>query len=223
MRANRSTFQQLVSYLRGDMEKQRTNWKVPVPVEKRIAAALYFMGHGGDLQRAADDFDISVSLFHKIFKEFVEAVIKRMGHLLSWPSSVSEMREIMNGFWERRHLPGCCGAIDCSHILVTSPDHEETRPYLDRSGHKSVILQAVVDCQGRFLDVFAGWPGSVHDQRVYSESLLFEQITRGGLLDEYLIQVQGKDIGAWLVGDAGYALKPWMIVPYPGHDLPKSK
>ena len=48
MRANRSTFQQLVSYLRGDMEKQRTNWKVPVPVEKRIAAALYFMGHGGD-------------------------------------------------------------------------------------------------------------------------------------------------------------------------------
>ena len=151
---------------------------------------------------------MSPSLFQQTFVEFVDAIIRRLGSMLAWPSTLAQKEDIMNGFWTRRHLPGCLGAIDCSHILIVSPDHEMTRPYVDRSGHKSVILQAVVDCQGRYLDVFAGWPGSVHDQRVPSESLIYEHLTRHGLLDEPVVQLQGKEIGPWLVGDAGYALKP---------------
>ena len=225
MRANRSTFQQLVSYLRGDMEKKRTNWKVPVPVEKRIAAALYFMGHGGDLQRAADDFDISISLFHKIFKEFVEAVIKRMGHLLSWPSSVAEMREIMNGFWERRHLPGL--VVEQS-IVPISLSHLQT---MRRQGH-TLTGQAIRASSSKLLLIAKGgfWMCLLDGlaQCMISECLVSHYcLSRSHVVDCWMnisgVQVQGKEIGAWLVGDAGYALKPWMIVPYPGHDLPKSK
>ena len=223
MRADRPTFFKLVDALRPRMEKQTTNFKRPVPVEKRVAAALYHYGHGGSLEDIADQFDVSLALMHEILHEFTDAVIDILGNELSWPSDARRQQYVIDGFYNKQLLPNCCGAIDCSHILVTTPDGEAPRPYVDRGGHKSTILQAVVDGQGRFLDVFAGWPGSVHDQRVFHHSPIYEHITRHGLLDGPTTMVQGKEIGPWLAGDAGYKLEPWMIIPFPGLHLNQAK
>ena len=62
MLADRPTFCKLVDALRPKMEKQTTNFKRHVPVEKRVAAALYHYGHGGSLEDIADQFDISLAL-----------------------------------------------------------------------------------------------------------------------------------------------------------------
>ncbi|XP_038139538.1 protein ALP1-like [Cyprinodon tularosa] len=39
----------------------------------------------------------------------------------------------------------------------------------------SIILQAVCDHQGRFIDTYVGWPGSVHDSRVLRNSPLYRR------------------------------------------------
>lgn len=64
--------------------------------------------------------------------------------------------KVMKGFESRRQMPNCRGAIDCSHILISTPSICDHKAYHDRNHQVSVILQAVVDSQGRFLDVFAG-------------------------------------------------------------------
>ncbi|XDV39629.1 hypothetical protein PO909_008836, partial [Leuciscus waleckii] len=47
--------------------------------------------------------------------------------------------------------------------------------YRNRTLFPSIILQAVCDHQGRFIDTYVGWPGSVHDARVLRYSPLYRR------------------------------------------------
>ena len=40
----------------------------------------------------------------------------------------------------------------------------------------------MVDHNGLFRDLCIGWPGSVHDARVFSNSMLYTKVTNGELL-----------------------------------------
>ena len=48
----------------------------------------------------------------------------------------------------------------------------------NRRGY-SVVLQALVDHEYKFLDMYAGWPGSVHDAPVLMNSSLYSKCDRG--------------------------------------------
>jgi len=43
--------------------------------------------------------------------------------------------------------------------------------YYNRKGFYSMIVQALVDHNCMFRNICVGWPGSVHDARVFSNSL----------------------------------------------------
>lgn len=65
------------------------------------------------------------------------------------------------------------GAVDGTHIQIDKPtqDHDS---YVNRKQYFSIHVQGVVDHKLKFLDVFVGYPGSVHDARVFRESGLYE-------------------------------------------------
>ena len=54
--------------------------------------------------------------------------------------------------------------------------------YYNRKGWYSIVTQAVVDHNGLFCDLCIGWPGSVHDTRVLSNSRVYQKINDGCLL-----------------------------------------
>lgn len=63
-----------------------------------------------------------------------------------------------------------------------------------------MLVQAVVDHDYLFLDICVGWAGSVHDARVFVNSLLHKKITEDGLLDgAQCLTFSGKEIPVWLV------------------------
>ncbi|KAL3179564.1 hypothetical protein MRX96_037947 [Rhipicephalus microplus] len=76
-----------------------------------------------------------------------------------------------------------------------------------------MLLQAVAGPQLQFFDVVAGWPGSVHDSRIFDKSrlrVLYEENRVPGVL----------------LGDAGYACQPYLFTPFsePGPtDTPKGR
>jgi hypothetical protein len=74
---------------------------------------------------------------------------------LSWPTD-EEMRVVIAGFEEQRGLSNCCGAIDCTHFLLDLPAWEASACWFDRDHNYSMIMQAVVDSSGKFLDVTIG-------------------------------------------------------------------
>ena len=77
------------------------------------------------------------------------------------------LMEDIEGFKSNHGFPQCVGAVDGTHIPIISPK-ECPADYYNRKGWHSVILQGTIDHTGRFIDVYVGWPGRVHDARVFA-------------------------------------------------------
>ena len=77
-------------------------------------------------------------------------------------------------------------------------------------------MQAVVDCKYLFRDIVVGWPGSVHDAGILSNSEIFKLGEASKLYPgDYHVVVGGKDIAPDILGDPAYPLIPWLLKPYP--------
>ena len=153
---------------------------------------------------------------------------------LSWWNTTPQLQRLASAFANRRGLLNCVGAVDGeyhrdddqaaslnlpnilfhpgSHILVRRPD-ATSLAYRNRKGYDSIILQAVVASDMSFLDIDVGWPGAVHDQRVFENSP-FATIIHSGILDRcHLTSDDGTKIPLYIVADAGYKLTSHVMTP----------
>ena len=98
-----------------------------------------------------------------------------------------------------------------THIPILAPEESHT-DYINREGYYTIIMQAVVDCN--YVEI--GWPGSVHNARVLSNSLLYkkgmENKRFSGIQTK---QIQDQHIFPFLVGGPAYPLLSWLMKPYP--------
>lgn len=70
----------------------------------------------------------------------------------------------------------------------------------------AITLQGICDHTRRFIDVFAGVPGKVHDSRVLKLSPIASElpdICSENKLNKY-----------HLLGDGAYSIRPWLLTPY---------
>ena len=98
------------------------------------------------------------------------------------------------------HFPGVIGMIDGTRIEIEQPS-ERGYDYYNRKDYYSIVLQAVVCEDLRFTNVYTGWPGKVHDARIFQRSPLF---------------ATGQDLCGQhhILGDSGYPNLPWLLVPF---------
>ena len=78
------------------------------------------------------------------------------------------------------------------------------------------MLQALVDHQYRFLNVYVGWSGSVHDACILSNSEKGESET---LVSSHIWTLGGVPVPVVILGDPAYPLLPWLLKPYQGVGL----
>ena len=88
------------------------------------------------------------------------------------PQNQHEVQEKIEGFKSRAGFPQVVAAVDGCHVPVIGP-RQSPDDYVNRKGFHSLILQGLVDCNYLFLDICVGWPGKVHDARVFKNSSLF--------------------------------------------------
>ena len=65
--------------------------------------------------------------------------------------------------------------------------------------------------------MYIGWPGRVHDARVFANLSLYERGQNRTLLPDWTKQIAGHDVPIALLGDPAYLLLPWLMKAYPNN------
>lgn len=173
-----------------------------ISTEKALYMTLWYLGNQETYRQIADRFDVTKSAAHNTIRIIVEYLVSVSPTYIKWPSS-AEMNALSDVFAEMQNIHGIVGAIDGCHIKILKPQRDQ-HSYCNRKGEHSLLLQGVCDQHKRFLDVFCGEAGSIHDARLLKRSKLYELAMNGQLIKE----------GMFLLGDSAYPNLPWLVPPF---------
>ena len=213
-RMSQETFLYLCTELRESVERSDTIMRKAVPVEQRVALTLWFLSTNADYRTIGHLFGVSKSTVCIVTKEVCAAIVdKLLPKYIRIPGDEG-LREVVDGFKSKLGFPQCAGAVDGTHIPIMSPE-DFPADYYNRKGWHSILMQGMVNHLGQFMDVYIGWPGRVHDARVFANSALYRKGQDGQLLPNWTESICGVDIPLVILGDPAYPLLPWLMKAYP--------
>ncbi|XP_075154536.1 uncharacterized protein LOC142228101 [Haematobia irritans] len=213
-RVDTETFGLLVSLLNA-IQKQDTCFRLAIPLEKRIAIALYALGSSAEYRTIGRLFGVSASSVCNILHEFCKIVIKVLGeeYLPSQFITEEKVNECVSGF-ENIGFPQCLGAVDGCHIEVSPPSGDAV-DYFNYKGWYSIVLFALVDYRYRFLYVNVGCPGRCNDSYIYRQSELSKMIESSPWLKRKTKDICGTPVQVLIIGDSAFKFSPTLMKPYP--------
>ncbi|KAG1693348.1 Protein ALP1-like [Nymphon striatum] len=213
-RLSRSSFAKLVCELKPHIHHVNTKFRKSVPAEERLAITLWRLGTNIEYRSIDHLFGRAKSTCIKIVKEVTVAIAE---HLLAKYISIPQgdnLLKVVSKFERRRGFPQIGGAIDGSQVKIIAPQDSHSDFY-NRHHNHSVILQAVVDCDCKFLDVCLGWPGKAHDSRVFKNSKIYQAGITGKLFPDHMKKtISGVEEPIVLIGDPAYPLLPLLMKPF---------
>jgi hypothetical protein len=187
-------------------------------VAKQVGISLRRLATSDTFLTIAQLFGVSIATVSKTVRRFINAMILRASHFIKWP--INEDLNLVKMKFERiRSIPQVRGAFDSTHMEAELPGCSRSTDYFDKDKDYSYVVQAIVDTDMRFLDVFAGFFDVVHDLRILRNSGFFQLVEGGNRLNGQKQQIQGKWIPELIVGDFGYTQLEWMLVPLPWRNL----
>ncbi|CAI5472658.1 unnamed protein product [Closterium sp. Yama58-4] len=208
-RVNRRVFEYLVdAWISRNGDRQRV-----IPIETCVAMTLVYLGTGATFRQLGLQFGVVPQHAQRIVLGFMAFIVDELLPLWVSHPSAEQMAEIAEEFRYEGGIPGVIGALDGTYIECRGfgRDRED---FKNRKGFYSIILQIACDSNGIIWDYNAGYPGSVKDSRVFTNSPLKSRL-EAGELGNYM-----------LVTDAAYALTSYTCVPWratPGRYLPRAK
>ena len=177
----------------------------PVELRKQILLTLWILGNPECLRSVADRFDVCRATAYRVYRRVCKAIVRHlMDEFIKFPIG-QKAQAVMEAFEGKKGFPGVMGAIDGTHIPIKAPknNHEQ---YINRKGFFSVQLQVICDPDLFITDVFCGYPGSVHDARVFRNSPICPEVEVNA--DNYFPG------NSHILGDAAYLLKRWLLTPF---------
>ena len=211
---SRNTFDILCRELRPHIERQTTHLRQTISVEKRVAVTLWKLATNVEYRTLSALFGIGRSTVCVIVIETCDTITKHLfPRYVCFPTG-DRMRDIVANFETCWGFPQAAGAIDGTHIPIIRP-RESASDYYNRKGYYSIIMQAVVDYRGLFLDAYIGWPGKVHDARVFVNSSVYRKGMNGTLLPDWKRLMCGVHVPLIILGDPAYPALPWLMKPFP--------
>jgi len=193
----------------------------PIMPEERLALTLRFLATGESFQSLHFQFRIALNAISYIIRGCCNALVdKLVPKFLKLPSSEKEWLEIAKNFETRWNYPHALGAIDGKHVTIKKPANCGSYYYNYKHTH-SIILLAIAGPNYECLYADVGSNGRVNDSGVWNNSSLLQSIQDGSvkLPKDDELAVSGVTLPYVFVGDDAFALKKFMMKPYPQQNL----
>jgi len=172
------------------------------------------LAHRGSFENAGVAMNVGKSTAIDVFVD-VDGVYELRNDYIRFPTTVAETSASIATFTDLSNLPNIAGAIDGTHIKIKAPK-DRAVDYFSRYQQHDVVVQAFVNGKRAFMDVAAGFQGSMHDAQVLRNSIIYEKAEHGDILAAGPIhRVDGSDMQPYLVADSAYLLSPWLQKPFP--------
>ena len=144
-----------------------------ISVQKHVAITLWCLATPAEYQTVGHLFGVSRSSVCEIVHETCSAIVSvLLKTYIKFPTG-DNIDNVVREFKGKWGVPQCFGAIDGTHIPVSVPTKNHT-DYYNLKGWYSMLIQGLVDASYCFLHICVGWPGSVHDARVFVHSSLYK-------------------------------------------------
>ncbi|XP_052788534.1 putative nuclease HARBI1 [Mya arenaria] len=171
-------------------------------VRQMILITLRFFATGAFFNIIGDSMGYHKCTVSRVVAQVTEAICGHIHQFVTWPDANARAWN-MTEYFKKAGFPNVVGCVDGTHIRIQAPSEDEPA-FVNRKGFHSINMQAVCDFTGKFTSVNASWPGSCHDAHVFRTSGLAAKLTI-----EHVAFSDGV-----LLGDSGYALKPFLMTPF---------
>ncbi|CAN6269476.1 unnamed protein product [Urochloa humidicola] len=166
-----------------------------LPADHKLGAALFRLAHAAPARAVARRFGLpSPAVAARAFYEVCRAIADRLAVLLDL-AAPDRIARAVPGFCALS-LPNCCGALGYA-----------------RFGDAAAVAQALVDADGRFLDVSVGWETGMAPAEILPRTKLYtsQAIVLANAPQGELI---GGSVPRYFLGPASCPLLPWLVTPY---------
>jgi hypothetical protein len=148
--------------------------RVIVDVQKQVAITLYLLASSAEYRTIGNLFGVGKSTVYSIVHKVCEAIYEDLLNVYVKFRTGDELKNVVRVYEESWGFPNCGGAINGTQIPIIAPS-DSHGDYLNRKDYYSLIMQGVCDNKYIFRDINIGWPGRVHDARVFVNSEFFQK------------------------------------------------
>ena len=162
-------FQLIYDTLKWPWEMDHALRQGPHPAVKMLAALRQLVDGSSPFQ-VSDTYKLSETVAAVSLERFCTDVIENFSSYLKpdWERSLASSKA--------RGYDGYLGSLDCTHIGWHACPRAYNQAHKDRTGHVSLILEAVVDSDLRIIHHYFGMPGGANDLNVLHGSPLLNLI-----------------------------------------------
>nr|XP_029724189.1 protein ALP1-like isoform X1 [Aedes albopictus] len=187
----------------------------------RLFLTLSYLSHGTAFPFLAASYKIGESTARKIIQEVCGLLWQTLKSDYLPELTVQDWADKAAEFYSLWDLPNCCGAVDGKHVYLQCPPNSGSQ-FFNYKGTFSINLMAVSDACSNFIAVDVGAYGGNSDGGVFAESTFGKRLYSGqlGLPQAACLPGATLEIPHYLVGDAAFPLKPYLMRPFPGRLLP---
>ena len=222
LRMNCETFDEILTAIGPEITKhQVVGGHRVISSAGRLILTLRFLATGETFRSLHFQFRMGKSTISYIVREVCRAIYLVLGaRYMSAPTSCPEWLQIAEDFERMWQFPNCIGAIDGKHVVICPPSGGGSF-YYNYKGTHSVVLMAVAVPNYECLYADVGTNGRVSDGGIWNKTLLLKKLEECsiGVPEDKPLPFGKEPVPHVLVGDDAFALRPFVMKPYPQRNL----
>lgn len=169
----------------------------------------------------AHSYRMGVSTVAQIVAETTLAIWKRLRPIYLKPPTRESCEEVAQGFFDKCNFPNVIGAVDGKHVRIQSPPKSGSM-FFNYKHFFSIVLQGVADSNLKFILVDVGAYGKESDGGIFarSETKSCIENNKMSLPAHVPLPDQSAEVPYFMLGDAAYPLKSYLLTPFSGNLTP---